>query len=163
MAFTAATIPAFRVAKTTSGNAPQAGHYTVAAGATFKRGDPVALNATDDQITGLVDAATAMLGIAGDDAVPTDGRATNIGLKILVYEASPDTIFSANYVSGITADIAVGDGIGINLTTTVYTVDIAKADLFVTRGLDATDGGQRVLVSVLPAGNQSAGGSALAA
>lgn len=154
---------AFRVAKTISGNAPQRNAFTVAAGATFLRGDPVKLSAVNDEITGVLDSGAAILGIAGDDAVPSDGRVTNIGKLITVSEATPDVVYSCAYVSGITADIAIGDKIGLNLTGTVYTVDTSKTDMFITRGLDATDGGQRVLVSVLASASQATGGDVEAA
>jgi hypothetical protein len=145
------------------------GAYKVGAGSTFKAGDLVKLSGTANEIINAPDAGVLILGIACDAAVPTDGRATNVGRTILVEEATPDVIFSAQYFGGApSTNIAIGDKVGVNVTGSVYTVDAAKAAAFVTRGFDDSDQTNavanvtqnRVLVSILAAASQAAGGDA---
>lgn len=149
-------LPAFRVAQTISGNPCRVAYYTVAAGATFKYGDPVVASGTNDEITDLADNGAAILGIALADAVPPAPFPTNIGKLIAVAEATPDVIFSAALNGAWAADLVL-DNAGVDRTATVYTLDPAAGNsLFQIRGLDTTDA-SRVLVSVIAATSQAAG------
>lgn len=144
-------LPAFRLGFVDGGGSPLIREFTVAAAQTFVYGDPVKLTGTNDEIAGSAnDDATEALGVALADAVPPSPAPTNVGKLIPVMLFSPNTVFSARTLATVTSDL-VGDSFGIDLTSSVYSVEAeatANQQFFTCVGTDTTDS-SRILVKCL--------------
>lgn len=136
-------LPAFRFAGCKDGASPEVRHYTVPAGQTFLAGDPVKLNATNDEVIACTDDDTTILGIACASAA----YALALTVKTIpVIHANPNTIFSAALKNSWSAD-HLGNDVSLDLATSTFTVDNGTAGnaLGGYIGLDPTDSGRALV------------------
>lgn len=142
MPFTAATVPAYRVAKTVSGNAPFRQVYN--AGGTLVRGNFVTMG-TAGTVTAAGDDPGSIVGLAENDATS--------GQPVVVVHATDDIVFSGKVGAG--APMTEADiGSAFDLDAAGVMLDQENGQGLIL-GLDLTDStaaaGTRVLFTVLPA------------
>ena len=152
MAFTAATVPVFRVAKVAHGGLPTRQSY-LAGGTAILAGNLVMLNASGT-IDVCANPATAILGIADSAAA--------IGAPIIVNVITPSTTISAQVASGTLVAADIGSKFDVTPTTGIVQGTTGANSAYVHDGIDPTDTATvRGLGHFLPANLQGPGGSAV--
>lgn len=152
MAFTAATVPVFRVAKTAHGGPPVRQNY-LAGGTALLAGNLVMLNA-NGTVDVCANPAVAILGIADSAAA--------IGAPVIVVLITPSTQISAQVASGTPAATDIGSKFDVTPTTGLVLGTTGANSAAVVDSVDSTDTATaRYIVHFLPANIQAPGGSAV--
>ena len=151
MPFTAATVPAYRVAQTISGNAPFRKTHIVTSGQTVTAGRFCYLT-TAGAVTPMADPGVAITGLS-EATIVGDGTVT-----VSVVYANDDVIFSGAGIAGtfVTADI----GDAVTMSPTGLNLDTTTNGTALLHGADTTDSG-RVLFTVLQASLRGAPGGVI--
>lgn len=132
------------VARTLSGNRPVVQRFTLKAGETFKRGDPVTIDSNEDVLALSGTDPATILGFAAENAA----NVVESGY-VLVHLANADTVFAMQGDNAPTAD-DVNQKYGIVVSSSVWTVDGTDTTNTRVHVLDVDTNQNLYFVMVLP-------------